>query len=106
MLVKVGYHDIIVHSGQIAHINFPVPASFTKSVALFEICTDDPLLEQLDMGDGLVEVHRTERPFVEIPVANTTKHDVIMASHTALGSIQPVDRVVETDMVGTSSPIN
>lgn len=89
--IKVGQSDIVVHPGQIAHIKFPVPASFTQSIALFELYTDDPHLEQLDMGDGLVEVHQTERPFVEIPVGNTTKHDVIRVSRTTLGSIQPID---------------
>lgn len=66
------------------------------------------------MGDGLVEVHRTERPFVEIPAGSPTKHDVILASRTLLGSIQPIDRIFETDQkdriqvseVGTPSPPN
>lgn len=101
--IKVGHNDIIVHPGQIAHIKFPVPTSFTQNVALFELCTDDPRLEELDLGDGLVEVHHTERPYVEIPVGNTTKHNVILASRTALGSIQPIDKIVETDQINSSS---
>ena len=55
----------------------------------------------------------TERPFVEIHVGNTTQHDVIIASRTVLGSIQPIDRIVETDQInsvvneaGTLSPNN
>lgn len=112
--IKVGHHDVVIHPGHLANIKVPVPESFTESVALFELHTDDPQLEHLDIGDGLVEVHHAERPFVEIPVGNTTQHDVILASRTALGSIQPINRIVETDQidsaqvneVGTVSPNN
>ena len=48
------------------------------------------------MGDGLANVHHTEKTFVEIPVSNTIKHDVILASRTVLGSVQAVNRIVET----------
>ncbi|KAI3376375.1 hypothetical protein L3Q82_016857 [Scortum barcoo] len=98
--VKVGHRDIVVCPGQIAHLKFPVPVSFTQTVALFELCTDDPQLEELDMGDGIVEVHHTEKPFIEIPVGNTTNHDVVITSRTVLGSIQPINKIVETDQTG------
>lgn len=94
--MKVDSHDIVV---QIAHLSFPVPACFNHSLDLFEVGADDPQLEQLDMGDGLVEVHCTDRPDGEIPVSNPTKHNVVLASRTVLGSIQPIDKIVQTDQV-------
>lgn len=71
-----------------ARLKFPVPLSFNHSLALFEVSAENLQLEQLDIGDGLVEVHRTERPYVEIPVTNLTRQNIVLASHTALGSIQ------------------
>lgn len=64
MPMKVGFHDIIVHPGQIACLKFLVPACFNHTVALLKVSADNPQLEQLDMGDGLVEVHCTGRPYV------------------------------------------
>lgn len=58
-------------------------------------------LEQLDMGEGLVEVHHTERPYVEIPVSNPTKHNAVLASRTALGSIQLMDSIIQTDQMNS-----
>lgn len=45
----------------------------------------------------MVKVHHTERPYVEIPVTNLTKQNIVLASHTALGSIQPIDKIIVTD---------
>lgn len=42
-------------------------------------------------------MHHTERPFTEIPVSNNIKHDVTLTSRTALGSIRPIARIVQTD---------
>lgn len=80
-----------------AHLKFPVPTSFNHSLALFKVGTDNLQLEQLDIGDGLVEIHHTERPYVEIPVTNLTKQNIVLVSRTALGSIQAIDRIIPTD---------
>lgn len=62
--VRVGRNDVVVGPGQMARIECKVPYDLTSPVALFEV----NCFEQLDLGDGLVEVHRTRRPYVEIPV--------------------------------------
>lgn len=59
--VKVGSNDIFVQPGQVAHLKFPAPSSFNHSLALFEVGADNLQLEQLDIGDGLVEVHHKEK---------------------------------------------
>lgn len=105
-LVRVGRHDVVVHPGQVARIRCKVPADFTPSVALFEVNQPDMRLEQLDLGDGLVEVHNTKRPYVEIPVCNHTQHDITLNSFTVLGSVQQIDKIVETDQISSTEVNN
>ncbi|KAI3370852.1 hypothetical protein L3Q82_007369 [Scortum barcoo] len=73
---------------QIAHIKCKVPADFTSPVALFEVNHPDLNLEQLDLGDGLVEVHQT---------SHHTQQSITLNNFTVLGSIQPIDKIVDTD---------
>lgn len=95
--VRVSRHDVVVHPGRVAHIRCKVPADFTPSVALFEVNHPDHRLEQLDLGDGLVEIHHTSQPYVEIPVCNNTQQDVTLGSFTVLGSIKSVEKISKTD---------
>ena len=66
-------------------------------MALFEVNHPDLKLEELDLGDGLVEVHHTRRPYVEIPMGNHTQQNIKLDHFTVLGSIQPICKIVETD---------
>lgn len=100
-LVRVGRHDFVVHPGRVARVRCRVPADFTSPVALFEVNHSDPRLEQLDLGDGLVEVHHTRQPYVEIPVYNYTQHSIPLSRFTVLGSIQSICKVVETDQTSS-----
>lgn len=101
-MVRVGRHEVVVRPGQVAHIKCKVPADFTSPVALFEVNHPDIKLEQLDLGDGLVEVHHTRWPYVEIPVGNHTQHNITLDHFTVLGSIQPIDKIVETDQADST----
>lgn len=96
-LVRVGRRDFVVHPGRVVRVRCRVPADFTSPVALFEVNHSDPRLEQLDLGDGLVEVHHTRLPYVEIPVYNYTQHSIPLNRFTVLGSIQSISKIVETD---------
>lgn len=96
-LVRAGRQGIVIAPGNITHLKCKVPADFTSPVALFEVNDPDSKLEQLDIGDGLVEVHHTKRPYVEIPVGNPTQHDIVLGNLTVLGSIQSFDKIIETD---------
>lgn len=61
-LVRVGRQGIVIHPGCVARIKCKIPSDFSVSVALFEAGNPDPKLEQLDLGDSLVEVHHTNQP--------------------------------------------
>lgn len=64
---------------------------------LFEPSERNPQLQQLDVGDSLLEICQTKIPYVRVPIGNYTKHDVTLCCTTALGSIEPVSRIVQTD---------
>lgn len=96
-VVRVGRQDIVLRPGHVTRIKCKVPADFTSTVALFEVNHPDTRLEELDIGDGLVEVHQVKQPYIEIPVGNHTQHNVTLNNFTALGYIQPIDKIVETD---------
>lgn len=97
--VKVGCQDVVISPGQLAHIKCSVPVDFDVSdpVILFEPNVDDPQLDQLGLGDGLLEVCGRQKPFISVPIGNHTKHDVTLPRRTKLGSIHPIKGIVETD---------
>lgn len=94
--IRVGKRGAVIHSGQATRVRCHIPADFHAPIALFEVNDLNAKLEQLDIGDGLVEVHHTRRPYVEIPVCNHTPHDITLNQLTILGGIQSIDKVVET----------
>lgn len=95
--VKVGRQNVIVRPGCVAHIKSKIPTDFSSSVALFEVSQLEQKLDDLDIGDGLVEVHRVKQPYVKIPVGNHTQQNITITNFTRLGNIQPIDKIVETD---------
>lgn len=64
---------------------------------------DDPRIAikvpflKLDLGDGLIKVHQTRGPYVEIPVGDHTQHTATLSNSTVLGNIQLIDKIIETD---------
>ena len=76
----------------------------SDSLVLFEPDKNNNQLEQLDLREGLVEVSRTANADVKIPVRNHTKHDIILPPRAAIGSIQPIARVVETNSTVEQKP--
>lgn len=97
-MVKVGLKEITIRPGQVAQIKCPVPAdiSSSDSLALFEPKLDNVPLELLSIGEGLVEIHQTDRPFVRVPVSNHSIHSVTLPSLTVLGSIELIGKVIAT----------
>ena len=98
-VIRVGVRDVVVRAGQVAQVKCKVPADLktSESLLLFEPAQHETELQPLDVGDGLVEVCQTERPFVRIPIANYTSKDVTLRRKTFLGSIQTIDKILETD---------
>jgi len=97
--VKVGFKGGTVYPSQVAYIKCRVPESIssTESIVLFEPALNDVHLEQLSIGAGLLQIEKTDRPYVKIPVSNYSSQSVTLPSSTVLGSIEPIAKIVETD---------
>ncbi|KAI3360582.1 hypothetical protein L3Q82_002451 [Scortum barcoo] len=70
----------------------------------FEPSENNPQLQQLDVGDSLIEVCHEKAPYVKVPIGNHTKHDVTLPSRTVLGSTESVVKVVQTDELDPVTP--
>ena len=97
--VKVGFKEVTICAGHVVHIKCRVPDNINPSepLVLFEPNLDSAQLETLSIGAGLMEIHQSDRCFIKVPVSNHSKHDVTLPSLTVLGSIEPIDKIIETD---------
>lgn len=84
-----------------AHVQCKVPVDFDlwDPVILLESNQEKLQVDQLDLGDGLLEVYRAHSPFIKVPIGNHSKHDVTLPWQIAFGSIQPISKIIETDQV-------
>ncbi|XP_073805423.1 uncharacterized protein [Danio rerio] len=100
-IVKVGCQDVVIPSGQLAHVKCQIPVDFDllEPTILFESNVDNQQLERLDIGDGLLEVCGRQRPFINIPIGNHTSYDITLPRRMTIGSIQPIKKIVETDQI-------
>lgn len=73
-------------------------------LVLFEADEGSQSLEQLDVVTGLVEIQNPAKPYVTIAVGNNTKHDVILPRKTALGTLQPIERIVDAEPPDKHTP--
>uniref|UniRef100_A0AAQ6IVH8 Gypsy retrotransposon integrase-like protein 1 n=1 Tax=Anabas testudineus TaxID=64144 RepID=A0AAQ6IVH8_ANATE len=101
-----GRHDTVIPAGQVAWIKCQIPAIMDQShsVFLFEPDDGNVRLEELDVGEGLLEVQNKERPYVAVPVGNNTKHTLTLPRKTSIGSLHYVDKVIVTDPPETLKP--
>lgn len=97
--VKVGFKEVTISAGHVAYIKCRVPANINspEPLVLFEPTPDSAQLERLSIGVGLMEIHKTDRPFIKVPVSNHSNQDVTLPGRTLLGSIEPIVKVIETD---------
>ncbi|XP_051793415.1 uncharacterized protein b3gat1b isoform X1 [Acanthochromis polyacanthus] len=98
-VLKVGLRDVIIPAGHVRHVKCKVPPTLDISNPLlfFEPCESNPQLHQLDVGSSLLEVCQARVPYVKVPIGNHTKHEVTLSCKSALGSIEPISRIIETD---------
>ncbi len=97
-MLKVGLQDVVIPADQVRHVKCKIPSTFDTSnpLLLFEPCESSPQLQQLDVGDSLIGICQAKVPFVRVPIGNHTKHDVTLPCRTALRSIEPISRIVQT----------
>ena len=97
--LRTGAHDTVIPARQVAWVKCQVPPSIDPSdtLLLFEPDETNAHLTELQIEEGLLEIKNARRPYVTIPVKNNMKHSVTLSRKTALGSVQTVTKVIETD---------
>lgn len=97
--LRTGPRDKVIPAGSVTWVKCRVPPQFDSGdpLVLFEPEENCPQLQQLDVGEGLLEVQMGRTPHVNLPLGNQTKHDIILPRKALIGSIQPIKKIVETD---------
>lgn len=97
--LRTGKQDTVIPAGQVAWIKCQVPSNMELRDCVLLLEPDDTNVQrtELDVGEGLLEVQNSRRPYVSVPVGNNTKHVVTLPRKTALGSIHCVEKVITTD---------
>ncbi len=105
-LLRTGNYDTAVPAGQVAWVKCRIPSTTDQSdpLLLFEPEENSAHLTELEIEEGLLEIQTAKRPYVIIPVTNNTKHAVTIPRKTALGSVQTVARVIESNPLESSRP--
>ncbi|KAI5608507.1 hypothetical protein C0J50_6646 [Silurus asotus] len=65
------------------------------TIALFKPDVDNVQLQQLDMGEGLLEIQSS---YVSVPVRNHSTCDITLPRNSILGYVHPIETVLESDM--------
>lgn len=70
--VKVGFEDVTISAGHLAHINCRVPANINppEPLVVFEPTPNSAQVDRLSIGARLMEIHKTDRHFIKVPVSN------------------------------------
>lgn len=97
--LRVGYRDTVIPAGSTTWVKCKVPPQLDPSerLVLFEPEESSVQLQQLGLGEGLLEIQPSKLPYVAVPVENHTRHDIVLTRKTAIGSVQAIKKVIETD---------
>ncbi|KAK0141865.1 hypothetical protein N1851_020463 [Merluccius polli] len=96
--VRVGRDNTVIPAGKAVHVWCRVPLNFdtSDSLVLYEPAEEHPILGQLSVGAGLLEINHTQRPHIRVPISNHSKHEITLPKRTPLGVIQHVTKVLDT----------
>ena len=105
--VRVGRDNIVIPAGSAVHVWCRVPPNFDTSdpLVLYEPAEENPVLGELSVGEGLLEINHTRRPYVKVPISNHSKHEITLPKRTPLGVIQHVTKVLETESQQSYVPL-
>ncbi|XP_039464084.1 uncharacterized protein LOC120437602 isoform X3 [Oreochromis aureus] len=107
-VLKVGLHDVVIPAGQVKYVKckFSSTVDISNPLVLFEPTESNPQLQQLDVAvvSSIITVCDARVPYVKVPIGNHTKHDVTLTSRAALGTIEPITEIVQTDLPNLGEP--
>ena len=97
--VKVKGHEVIIPAGKICNINCKVSEypSERKTDMIFQQC-DVELPEGLECTDCVVPVQRGINKYFNVPVVNTSEHDITLRKDTRIGIVDYVTSIVPVEM--------
>lgn len=98
--LRTGERDVVIPAGKVTWVKCRVPSTMDlpDNMVLFEADEGSQALEQLEVLTGLVKIENQAKPCVSIAVSNGTKHDITLTRKTALGTLQPIERIVDAEM--------
>lgn len=98
--LRIGKNNVTIPAGKAVEIWRRVPQNFDTSdpLVLYEPAEENVALRHLSIGEGLLEINNPERPFVKVPISNHSKYEITLSKRTALGTIQHVAKVIESNM--------
>lgn len=64
-------------------------------LVLYEPLEQSTALEQLSIGEGLLEIRSSRWPHVKVPILNHTKHEITIPKRTQVGPMQQTGKVLE-----------
>ncbi len=72
--LRVGPQGVTIQPAQVANVKCGVPPNFNNADAtvLFEPSDETSPLTHLDLGEGLIEVHKRGQSYIRVPVGNHT----------------------------------
>lgn len=98
--VRAGKDNVVIPAGKAVQVWCRVPQNFDISdlLVLYEPTEGNTALEQLSVGEGLLEINNIRRPYIKVPISNHSKHEITLPKRTPRGTIQHVVKVLETDV--------
>ncbi|KAL6483733.1 hypothetical protein MHYP_G00086050 [Metynnis hypsauchen] len=104
--LRVSQQSFVVPAGQVAWVKCRIPYNMNPldSLMLFEPDENNALLDPLDVGEVLLEVKNVRNQYVTVPVGNHTNRDVTLPQRSIIGTIQPIDKVIQTDSAKDQAP--
>ncbi len=98
-VITVGPRDVVVPPSRVTYVMCKVPLDLEcrEPAVLFESSEESASVTQIEIGEGLMELEGTDRPYVRIPLGNPTTCEITVRRHTPLGSIQAIASVIEAE---------
>ena len=106
--LRTGQQDKVIPAGSVVWVKCRLPPNLDPSVSLvlFEPDESNVHLQQLDVGEGLLEIQNEKNPYLAVPVGNHMKHDITLPRKSAIGSVQPIKKIIETDSPGKDTRVH
>lgn len=104
--LKAGEKDVVIPARQVTWVRCRVLPTMNPCdhLVLFKADESSQSLNQLDIMMGLVKIQNPAKPYVMIAVGNKTKHDVALPRKTFLGTLQPIERIVDAEPPDKPTP--